>query len=238
MNDTSSTANREEIAIVGMAGRFPGAKNLGEFWHNLREGVLSIKPFTPEELKTSGVSEEMLRSTSYVNAGAAVDDADCFDAPFFEFTPLEAEIMDPQHRVFLECAWEALENAGYDPYKFTGSIGVFGGVSPNTYFQNILMTRPDLIKKVGQQLTRISNEKDFAITRIAYKLNLRGPSISANTTCSSSGVALHLACQSLLSAECDMALVGGVNIDAPLKAGYEYEEGGKQRWEWGLAPEG
>jgi acyl transferase domain-containing protein/thioesterase domain-containing protein len=186
----------------------------------------SIKPFTIAQLKASGVDKATLENPSFVNSGAFIEDADCFDATFFGFSPLEAEIMDPQHRLFLECAWEAIENAGYNPDTFNGPIGVFGGVSPNTYFQNTLMTRPDLLKKVGPQLTRLSNEKDNATTRVSFKLNLKGPSINVQTNCSSSGVALHLSCQSVLSGECDMALVGGARIEAPLHAGYWYEEGG------------
>ena len=226
MSNIECMVSREEIAIVGMAGRFPRAKNIDEFWRNLCKGVVSIKPFTIAQLKASGVDKATLENPSFVNSGAFIEDADCFDATFFGFSPLEAEIMDPQHRLFLECAWEAIENAGYNPETFNGPIGVFGGVSPNTYFQNTLMTRPDLLKKVGPQLTRLSNEKDNAATRVSFKLNLKGPSISVQTNCSSSGVALHLACQSVLSGECDMALVGGARIEAPLHAGYWYEEGG------------
>ena len=226
MSNIEFMVSREEIAIVGMAGRFPGAKNIDEFWRNLCKGVVSIKPFTIEQLKSSGVDKATLENPSFVNSGACIEDADCFDAAFFGFSPLEAKIMDPQHRLFLECAWEAIENAGYNPETFNGPIGFFGGVSPNTYFQNILMTRPDLLKNVGAQLTRISNEKDNAATRVSFKLGLKGPSISVQTNCSSSGVALHLACQSVLGGECDMALVGGAKIEAPLHTGYLYEEGG------------
>ena len=226
MSNIESMVSREEIAIVGMACRFPRAKNIDEFWQNLCKGVVSIKPFTIAQLKASGVDKATLENPSFVNSGAFIEDADCFDATFFGFSPLEAEIMDPQHRLFLECAWEAIESAGYNPETFNGPIGVFGGVSPNTYFQNILMTRPDLLKKVGPQLTRLSNEKDNATTRVSFKLNLKGPSINVQTNCSSSGVALHLSCQSVLSGECDMALVGGARIEAPLHAGYWYEEGG------------
>jgi len=226
MSNIESILSQEEIAIVGMAGRFPCAKNIDEFWQNLCNGVVSIKPFTLAQLKASGVDKATIENPSFVNSGAFVEDADCFDATFFGFSPLDAEIMDPQHRLFLECAWEAIENAGYNSEKFNGPIGVFGGVSPNTYFQNILMTRPDLLKKVGPQLMRLSNEKDNAVTRVSFKLNLKGPSISVQTNCSSSGVALHLSCQSVLSGECDMALVGGARIEAPLHAGYWYEEGG------------
>lgn len=226
MTDSEISLNREEVAIVGMAGRFPGATNVDEFWKNLCDGICSIRSFAVDELRACGIDEATLRNPSFVNTGAVIEDADCFDATFFGFSPLEAGIMDPQQRLFLECAWEALENAGYDPDRFNGAIGVFGGVSPNTYFQNNLMSRPDVLSKVGPQLMRLSNEKDHVCTRIAFKLNLKGPSISVNTACSSSGVALHLACQSLLSGECDMAMVGGARIEAPLKAGYLYEEGG------------
>lgn len=226
MKDIDFSVSREEMAIVGMAGRFPGAKDIDEFWRNLCAGVGSIKSFTVEELKISGVDEAILRDPSFVNAGAVIEDADCFDAVCFGFSPLETEIMDPQQRLLLECAWGALENAGYEPETFDRPIGVFASVSPNTYFQNILMTRPELLKKIGPQLARLSNEKDHAATRISFKLNLKGPSMSVQTTCSSSGVALHLACQSIFNGECDMALVGGARIEVPLKAGYLYEEGG------------
>jgi acyl transferase domain-containing protein len=219
------SADREEIAIVGMAGRFPGARNLDEFWQNLRDGVVSIKPFSKDQLKACGVEEAVLKNPSFVNSGAVIEEADFFDADFFGYTPLEAEIMDPQHRVLLECAWEALENAGYNPETHSGPVGVFGAVSTNTYFQRILVNRPDILKRAGFQLVGLSNEKDHAVTRISFKLNLKGPSISVQTACSASGVALHLACQSVLSGECDMALAGGARIEAPLHRGYFYEEG-------------
>ena len=218
--------SREEVAIVGMAARFPGAVDIKQFWENLWNGVSSIRSFSIDELRASGIDEATLSHPSFVNSGAVIEDADCFDATFFGFSPLEAEVMDPQQRIFLECAWETLEDAGYDPFAYKGAIGVFGGVSPNTYFQNNLMARPDVLKKIGPQLTRLSNEKDHLCTRVAFKLNLKGPGINVNTACSSSGVALHLATQSILSGECDMALVGGVRVEAPLKAGYLYEEGG------------
>ena len=216
----------EEIAIVGMAGRFPGAKNIDEFWQNLRDGVESIRPFTIEELKISGVDKDTLKDPSFVNAGAVMDEADAFDAKFFGISAREAEIMDPQHRVFLECAWEALEHSGYDPEKYDGAIGVFGGVAPNTYYQKNLVTRSDLLQMVGHYAAMIASEREYAITRVSFKMNLTGPSISINTACSSSAVAIHLACQSVLSGECDMALAGGARIKAPLKSGYLYQEDG------------
>ena len=210
---------REEIAIVGMAGRFPGARNVEEFWSNLRQGVESIRSFSSEELAAAGVSPETLANPNFVNSGAVADDLDRFDARFFGISRREAEVMDPQHRVFLETAWEALENAGYDPESYEGFIGVFGGVAPNTYRNNVLSRRPELLAKVGDYLSMILSEKEYAITRVAFKLNLRGPSLSVNTACSTSAVALHLACQSLLAGESDMCLVGGAQVKAPLTAG-------------------
>ncbi|HEY9151630.1 MAG TPA: beta-ketoacyl synthase N-terminal-like domain-containing protein, partial [Anaerolineales bacterium] len=214
------------IAIVGMACRLPDARNIDEFWHNLRDGVCSIHPFTVDELKASGVDEKTLQDPNFVNAGTVMPDADSFDASFFGISKREAEIMDPQHRVFLETAWEALENAGYCPDNFQGKIGVFGGVGQNTYLQKNLITRPDLLQTLGSYSFMLASEKEYAVTRVSFKLNLKGPSIGINTACSTSAVAIHLACQSLLSGECDMALAGGAKISVPLKAGYLYEEGG------------
>ncbi len=218
--------NREEIAIIGMAGRFPGANNIDEFWQNLCDGVESIRPITPEELRAAGVDDATLNDPAFVGAGASMDGVEGFDASFFGIGKREAEIMDPQHRALLETAWAALENAGYDPERFAGPIGVFGGVAPNTYFQKNLLTRPDLLEIMGNYPPMISSEREYALTRIAFKLNLQGPSLSVNTACSTSGVAIHLACQSVLSGECDMALAGGARIRVPLNAGYLYQEDG------------
>ena len=216
----------EAIAIIGMAGRFPGARDVDEFWRNLRDGIESIRPFTPEELTAAGVEESTLANPDFVNSGALADELDAFDAELFGIGPREAEIMDPQHRVFLEAAWEALERAGYDPHRFSGHIGVYGGIAPNTYRQRVLDTRPEVLERVGDYLAMISCEREYAITRCAFKLNLRGPSLSVQTACSTSGVALHLACQSLLAGENDICLVGGARVRVPLTAGYVYQEDG------------
>ncbi len=224
MDDTPVT--REDVALIGMAGRFPGARNLDEFWRNIREGVESIRPFTMEELAASGIASEVLRDPNYVKAGTFLEGADEFAASFFGYTPREAELMDPQHRLFLECAWEALEQAGYAPDAFPGVIGVYGGVALNTYFQNNLVTRPELARLLGHYSMTLGNEKDFVATRAAYKLNLRGPAFTLQTACSTSLVAVHLACQALLGGECDLMLVGGGRVRVPLKAGYLCEEGG------------
>jgi acyl transferase domain-containing protein len=214
------------IAIIGMAGRFPGARNVDEFWHNLREGVESISPFTPEELTASGVDEETMAEPSFVNAGAVMPDADSFDASFFGVNAREAEIMDPQHRVFLETAWEALEDAGYDPESYRGLVGVFAGVGANLYYQSNLATRPELLEMLGRYPVMLACEREYAVTRVSFKLNLKGPSLSVSTACSTSGVTIHMACQSLLNSECDIALAGGAKVGVPLTGGYLYEEGG------------
>lgn len=214
------------IAIIGMAGRFPGARNVDEFWRNLQAGVESIRPFTPDELAAAGIDKETLAKPSFVNAGAVMPEADAFDAPFFGITSREAEIMDPQHRVLLETAWEALEDAGYDAEIYQGAIGIYAGVGPNTYFQKNLATQPELLQLLGRYAVLMASEKEYAVTRVSYKLNLTGPSVSVNTACSTSGVAIHMACQSLLNEECDMALAGGGRIGVPLTGGYVYEEGG------------
>lgn len=219
MNDSDS------IAVIGMAGRFPGARHVEEFWANLRGGVETIRFFSDEELLAAGVNPSVVNDPGYVKAKGSIEDAELFDAHFFGFTPREAEITDPQQRLFMECAWEALEIAGYDSEKYEGSIGVFAGVSMNTYVFN-LFSNHNLIKSLGMFQTSVANDKDHLTTRVSYKLNLRGPSVNVQTTCSTSLVAVHLACQSLLNGECDMALAGGVSVTLPLKAGFYYQEGG------------
>lgn len=214
-----------EIAIVGMAGRFPGAHTLAEFWRNLEGGVESIRMLTDDELRAAGVPESQLADPNYVRAAAVLDDVENWDAPFWGFTPLDASIMDPQHRLFLECAWEALEDAGHAPEQFRGAIGVFAGCGMQAYMAYNLLPNRQLMRDVGLFLVRhTGNEKDFLATRVAYQMNLKGPSISVQTACSTSLVALHLAAQSLLSGECDMALAGGVTIELPHRVGYTYKE--------------
>ncbi|HKS30089.1 MAG TPA: SDR family NAD(P)-dependent oxidoreductase [Pyrinomonadaceae bacterium] len=215
-------SNGSEIAIIGMACRFPGARGVEQFWRNLRDGVESLVPLSDEELSAAGVSPQMLANPNYVKAGMILDDVEMFDASFFGYNPREAEVMDPQQRFFLECAWEALEDGGYNGEKYKGSVGVYAGVGANTYLFN-LSSDSDLARTVGSYQTIISNDKDFLATRVSYKLNLKGPSLAVQTACSTSLVAAHLACQSLLNGECDMALAGGVSIRLPQKAGYLFE---------------
>src|ERR1041384_6053631 len=214
-----------EIAIVGMAGRFPGARNVDEFWANLRDGVETITLYSAEELLAAGVDRETLADKHYVKAGAILPDVELFDASFFGFTPREAEIADPQHRLFLECAWEALENAGYEPDACRKRVGVYAGASTTSYILNIY-SDPNLAASAGALQIEIGNDKDHLSTRVSYKLNLRGPSINIQTGCSTSLVAVHSACQSLLDYECDMALAGGVSISTYHPSGYLYQEGG------------
>ncbi|HEY9421805.1 MAG TPA: beta-ketoacyl synthase N-terminal-like domain-containing protein, partial [Thermoanaerobaculia bacterium] len=221
-----SRAKRErEIAVVGMSGRFPGAADVEGFWRNLLDGVESISRFSEEELAASGVDPEVCRSPNYINAKGIPDGIGWFDAGFFGYTPREAEIIDPQQRMFLEVAWEALENAGCDPERYPGLIGVFAGAGLNTYLVN-LYSNPELMAAVGGFQAMIGNDKDFLPTRVSYKLNLKGPSLNVQTACSTSLVAVHLACQHLLHGECDMALAGGVTLYSPVKSGTMYQEGG------------
>ena len=214
------------IAIVGMAGRFPGARNLDEFWRNLRDGVEAISFFTDEELRAAGIDSALLRDPGYVKANGILQDAELFDASFFGINHREAEIMDPQHRIFLECAWEALENAGYNSDSYQGRIGVYAGHGLTSYLlSNLYSNRQSLWALSGGQ-TFLGNEKDYLSTRVSYKLNLNGPSLSVQTACSTSLVAVHLACQSLLNGECSLALAGGITISIPQKVGYKYDAGG------------
>ena len=214
-----------EIAVIGLAGRFPGAGNVEQFWRNLRDGVESITFSSDEELLTAGVNPALLQNPNFVKARGVLEDAELFDAEFFGYNPREAEIMDPQQRVFLECAWEALENAGYDAETCNNRIGVYAGVSMNTYFVN-LYSNPELLNALGQYQIFIGNDKDFISTRASYKMNLTGPSMVIQTACSTSLVAVHQACRALLSGECDMALAGASSVSLPQKSGYLYQEEG------------
>lgn len=216
---------RNAVAIVGMAGRFPDAPDLPSFWRNLTGGVESLTPLTDEELLAAGVSPETLADPNYVKKATTLDGADRFDAAFFGFNAREAEILDPQQRVFLECAWEAMEDSGHVPDRYPGAVGVFAGVSMNTYVFSNLLANPAVLATVGGYHTMISNDKDFLATRVSYKLNLRGPGVTVQTACSTSLVAVQLACQSLLNDQCRMALAGGVSIGFPEKVGYLYQEG-------------
>ncbi|NNC03638.1 acyltransferase domain-containing protein [Corallococcus exiguus] len=221
-----SNIDAQAIAIVGMAGRFPGAPDLDSFWKNLRDGVESIQPVPDAELEKLGVDPVLRKDPRHVKASAALAGMELFDAGFFGFTPREAELMDPQHRVFLECAWEAMEKAGHTPEGFDGSIGVFAGAATNTYLVFHLVPNFDQLSGMDQVQIDVNNGGDFLATRVAYKLNLRGPSYSITSACSTSLVATHAACQSLLNEECDLALAGGVSVHVKHPEGYPFVPGG------------
>ncbi|MDP4174896.1 MAG: SDR family NAD(P)-dependent oxidoreductase [Bacteroidota bacterium] len=217
--------NDFDIAVIGMSCRFPQAKNVEEFWENLCNAKESVSFFSDEELIESGVDESLIKDPYYVKARGIVDDIDKFDAQFFNFFPKEAELLDPQQRVFLECSYEALEDAGCNTDTYPGIIGVWGGVGMNTYLHPFLASKPKVITtSEGYQLS-IGNEKDFLATRVSYKLNLKGPSLDLQTACSTSLVAIHNACLNLLNYQCDCALAGGSTIFIPQKSGYLYQEG-------------
>jgi phthiocerol/phenolphthiocerol synthesis type-I polyketide synthase E len=214
-----------QIAIIGLAGRFPGADDVRDFWANLAQGREGITALGDDELLAAGVSPALLRDPDYVKAKGVLAGADLFDAGFFGYSPREAEIMDPQQRVLLECAWQALESAGCDPRAFDGRIGVFAGASLNSYLLfNLLASQA--ADAAGAYQTLIASDKDFLATRISYKLGLTGPGVTVQSACSTSLTAVHLACQSLLDGECDIALAGGVSVSVPLTGGYRYEPGG------------
>ncbi|MCU0288714.1 MAG: SDR family NAD(P)-dependent oxidoreductase, partial [Acidobacteria bacterium] len=213
-----------EIAIIGMAGRFPGAKNLEEYWENLKQAKETITFFTGKELHESGVSSGELDNPQYVKACGVIEDIAYFDASFFGYTPKEAELMDPQLRIFHECVWHALEDAGYNPGVYEGLIGLYAGASPNTSWQARVFI-PGKENDIGNFAAHQLVQKDFLTLRISYKLNLKGPSFELSTACSTSLTAVHVACQALLNGECDMAAAGGIRIANLDKRGYLYREG-------------
>ncbi|MGH3633512.1 MAG: type I polyketide synthase, partial [Mycobacterium sp.] len=219
------------IAVVGMAGRFPGANSVSAFWDNLRRGEESIVTLSEPQLSAVGVGERALANPSYVRRAPMLDGIDEFDAEFFGFPPQVARTMDPQHRLFLQCSWHALEDAGCDPARFDGSIGVFATSGASIYMLHNLLSHHDPNAVIAQGATfdlinlSLWNDKDYLATRVSHQFNLRGPSVTVQTACSSSLVAVHLACQSLLSGECDMVLAGGVSIRLPHNVGYWHEPG-------------
>ncbi|QHG19985.1 polyketide synthase [Nostoc sp. ATCC 53789] len=215
-----------DIAIIGISGRFPKASNLDKFWQNLKDGLEAISFFSDQELESMGVDTTTLNNPNYVKANAVLEDIELFDAAFFDYSPKTAEIIDPQHRLFLETAWEALESAGYDSKTYQGRISVYGSASISSYFLFNLFSNPELIKLVGLDQIRHHNRTDNLTTRVAYKLDLKGSAITVQTGCSSSLVAIHLACQSLIDRESDLVLAGGVSITNLKKTGYAYQEGG------------
>src|SRR5215471_4358193 len=197
-----------EIAIIGMAGRFPGASDLASFWRNLMNGANAIKFFSDRELEDAGISRFAYGDPNYVRASPVLANTYEFDAEFFGIPPTEAEFMDPQHRIFLECAVEALESAGYDPTRYDGLIGVYAGAGISSYLLSLVQAGIDDLRDSGVARTMVvvGNDKDYLATRASYKLDLKGPSVTVQSACSTSLVAIHLACQSLLAGENDIAL--------------------------------
>lgn len=223
--DADFSDENSDIAIIGMAGRFPAAPDLATFWSNICQGRESIAWFSPQEMLAAGIPAELFYQPGYVRAGAILDDIELFDAAFFHYLPTEARTIDPQQRLFLECAWQALEHAGYDTDTYPGSIGVYAGTGLDTYLLFYLQPHYRRQDLAGAYQIMIGNDKDFLATRVSYKCNLKGPGVAVQTACSTSLVAVHLACQSLLNGECDIALAGGVSIALPQKTGYLHQPG-------------
>ena len=225
-NSENEGSSGMDIAVIGMAGRFSGVSNLEEFWDTISSGTEKISYYTKEELIEKGVDKDLIENKDYVLANGNIDSADKFDSAFFGITPKEADFMDPQHRVFLETCYAGLENAGYTSENFTGEIGVFAGCGMNNYLLRNLFQHPRSLRSIGEFQTIINNNSDYLTTRVSYKLNLTGPSIDVQSACSTSLVAIHLACHNLIAGGCDIALAGGVFIQIPHAEGYMFESGG------------
>lgn len=222
-------ADELAIAVVGMAGRFPGAPDIERFWQALCNGTVGISVPTEASLRDAGVPDATLRDPGYVRARGSLDGVEDFDAEFFGFSPREAETTDPQHRVFLECAWEALEHAGIDPHRPPGTVGVYAGAGANGYLVHHVLaarraqgTSTATLDELGDLM---GNDRDFLTTRVAYKFDLKGPAVTVQTACSTALVAIQMACQALLGFQCDAALAGGVSIAFPLGTGYLHRGG-------------
>lgn len=226
---SSHSVSDSDIAIIGMSGRFPGAKNVEQFWDNLANSVESISSLSDEELRSRGIDSQLLDNDNYVKLDSFLEDIEQFDASLLDFSPQEAAMADPQHRLFLECAWEALENAGYSPQTHSACIGIYAGANPDQSYlhqhvrPHFNLSSHDLISSPLGVTAYVNN---FGLsTRVAYKLHLTGPAVDVSTACSTSLVAVHLACHSLRVGECNLALAGGISIRLPQKMGYLYQEG-------------
>ncbi|MEV0203377.1 beta-ketoacyl synthase N-terminal-like domain-containing protein, partial [Nonomuraea sp. NPDC050691] len=225
IDEIDGESSGTDIAIVGMSGRFPGASDVAGLWSVIRSGASGITRFTDDELRAAGVPEELIADPSYVKASPVIDGVELFDAGFFGIGPKEAQILDPQHRLFLEHGWTALEDAGCDPTRFDGAIGVFGGCAHSSYMQNNLL--PSGVSAVmGELAVGLANDKDSLTTRVAHTLGLSGPSYGVQSYCSTSLVAVCAAATSLAGFECDLALAGGVAVNVPHRVGYLYQQGG------------
>jgi acyl transferase domain-containing protein/glutamate-1-semialdehyde aminotransferase len=219
-----ATGLDDAVALIGTAGRFPGAADVEQFWANLVAGRDTISFFDDATLD-AGVSQALRGDPLYVRARGVIDGIEDFDAAFFGISPKEAQLMDPQQRVFLEICWECMERAGYVPDAAPGPVGVYGGMYNATYFQRHVSTRPDLVETVGEFQVMLANEKDYITTRVANRLNLTGPAVSVHTACSTSLVAVANAFHALRTGQCYMALAGGASVTCPPRSGYLYNEG-------------
>jgi amino acid adenylation domain-containing protein len=217
--------HQSDIAIIAMSGQFPKAQDIDSLWNNLCNGIESISFFSEQEMVAEGVNIKWLNNPKHVRASGVLSDIELFDAYFFGYSPKEAELIDPQQRLFLECAWSAIEKAGYDPENYKGLIGVYAGCGGNDYLLKNLYPNRDILELNDFDDLSYGNAPDHLATRVSYKLNLTGPALNIQTACSTSLVAVHLGCQSLLNGECDMAIAGGVSIHLPQKTGYLYQEG-------------
>ena len=225
MSKAINTNYENSIAVIGMSCRFPKAKTPQQYWHVLHDAIECVTEITEEDLVAAGLNPEIMRHPNFVKRQVVLDDIDNFDASFFGYFPRDAEILDPQQRLMLECTWEALESAGYIPGKCKQVIGVYAGADMSQYLFNLYSNR-EIVESVGIFQINLANDKDHVTTRVAYKLNLSGPAVTVQTTCSTSLVAICQACQSLLNYQCDIALAGGTAISLPQKVGYVYQEGG------------
>jgi phthiocerol/phenolphthiocerol synthesis type-I polyketide synthase E len=230
MSEVESVENEgwlgTEVAVIGMAGRFPGADSLDELWEMIAAGREGITTFGDDELRAAGIPESLLGDPSFVKRLGVLREVENFDAAFFGYSPRDAEVLDPAHRLFLEVAWEALENAGADPTRGTNAVGVYAGAGEANYARANLLSRPELVQALGWFTINMGGNKDFLATRTAYKLDLRGPAVGVQTACSTSLVAIHLAVQALLTRECDLALAGGTSVNVPHRTGYQWSPGG------------
>jgi acyl transferase domain-containing protein/thioesterase domain-containing protein len=224
MDSLNSEATMDGVAIIGMSGRFPGADNVDHLWQNLCDGKESITFFKTGELDPS-IPADLKNDPHYVKARGLFEHIDRFDAKFFGISPQEARFMDPQQRIFLEVSWEAFENSGYQPESCKGLIGVFAGCGLNSYYSHHVMTNPPQAESISRHLIELCNSPDYLATRVSFKLNLKGPSISLFTGCSTSLVAVSHGFDSLMNFQCDMAIAGGVYISCPPQSGYLYQEG-------------
>jgi amino acid adenylation domain-containing protein/non-ribosomal peptide synthase protein (TIGR01720 family) len=227
MNVWSTVPNEVPmIAVIGMAGRFPQASSIGEFWWNLCAGRECLSRFTAAELRAAGIPQSLLDDDRYVPVNGVLTDVELFDAAFFGMRPREASITDPQHRVFLELAWDALEHAGYDPARCDGRIGIYAGSGQSSYFLHNLWPSRAGLADIGDLRLQMGNNPAYLATRLSFQLNLTGPSVAIGTACSTSLVAVHMACDAVRDHQCDIALAGGVSIQLPQVRGYLYETDG------------